>query len=257
MKKNQSAITVDYLNKKLDHFTNKLNFKEIIILGTGPSLDEGVQYLKEKKDKKNILIISLKQSYLKVNNYGYKLIHLTNPWNFQKYKYSKENVFKIYFHEYFAKFRPNKENYDLFFFNENIKNPIKNSVLAKSLFSKYLYDNKKTFSEIRPVMPGIFGEALYLAIFIGCKELKLFGVDYSYNSKDKKDHYFNLPSFFESFLKLITKLKLIQKLFFKLGLRTQYSIAFDEEMEVAIPGYSKFIEYIVDKHDIEVDGWKY
>lgn len=252
-----SLINVKLLSKKLKKFTKEINFEEIIILGTGPSLEEGVNYLKAKTDKDNVLVICLKQSYVRVNKFGYKLIHMTNPWNLQKYKYEDEEVFKIYFHEFFAKFKPLRENYDLYFYNENINDPINNSILAKSKFSEFLYTNEKTFSQIRPPMPGIFGEALYLAIFIGCKNLKLFGVDYSYNSKKQKDHYYNLPSIVEKTFKIFTKSKLIQKIFFKFGFRTQYSIAFDEEIKVAIPGYSKFIKYINDVHSIKVNGWRH
>ena len=257
IEESKSLINIKLLSKKIREFTKEINFEEIVILGTGPSLEEGVNYLKGKTVKDNVLVICLKQSYERVNKFGYKLIHMTNPWNFKKYKYEYEEVFKIYFHEYYAKFKPQRENYDLYFCNENIIDPIKNSILAKSQFSEFLYSNEKTFSQIRPPMPGIFGESLYLAIFIGCKNLRLFGVDYSYNSKKQKDHYYNSPYLLERFLKIFTKSKIIQKLFYKLGFRTQYSIAFDEEIKVAIPGYSKFIKYIKEIHSIEVYGWKH
>ena len=140
---------------------------------------------------------------------------MTNPWNLQKYQYEDEEVLKIYFHEFFAKFKPLKENYDLYFYNENIDDPINNSILAKNQFSEFLYSNEKTFSQIRPPMPGILGEALYLAIFIGCKNLRLFGVDYSYNSKSKKIIFIISLLSLKNF-KIFTKSKVIQKIFLNL-----------------------------------------
>lgn len=256
MKKYKKTITVDSLKNQITNFTKNKKYEEIVILGTGPSLEEGIEYLKNKNRDK-LLIICLKQSFLKVNNLGFKLIHLLNPWNLQKYIYKNADVLKIYFHEYFAKFVPDIDDYDLYFYNENIKNPIQNSILAKKQFSKYLYTNEDTFSESRPVMPGIFGESLYLALLIGSKKINLFGVDYSYNTSNKKDHYYNLPLIFEKSLKLASKFKFFQFILFNFGLRTQYSIAYEEEMKIAIPGYSQFIKYIEEKHDVKVRGWKH
>ena len=48
-----------------------------------------------------------------------------------------------------------------------------------------------------------------------------------------------------------------QKIFYILGMRTQYSHALKNELDVAIPGYTKFIKYIKDFHYIHVFGWKH
>ncbi len=251
----EKSITVESAREKINNFINHKKYDEIVILGTGPSLEKGLEYLKGRNPDK-LLIICLKQSLLKVSSLGFKLIHLSNPWNLQRYLYKNLDVFRIYFHHYYAKFVPDKNKYDLYFYHENIKN-LQDSLLAKKQFSKFLYTNQDTFSETRPVMPGIFGESLYLALFIGTKKINLFGVDYSYNTTNKKDHDYNMPYIFEKSLRFLSKIKFFQWILFNIGLRTQYSIAYDEEMEIAIPGYSQFIKYIEDNHNVKVSGWKH
>ena len=51
------------------------------------------------------------------------------------------------------------------------------SVLINENFSKYELSNDT--SHIRPIMPGIFPEALYLALTFKPKKILIFGVDYN------------------------------------------------------------------------------
>ncbi len=241
---------------KIKKFINDTKVKDIVILGTGPSLEKGINYIKSNP-RDDLIIISIKQSFLKISNYEGKIFHLINPWNLEKYNYSRRNILRLYFHEQFVKFKLNKKYYDLFFLTEFIDNHLENSVLKKENFEDWLYSNSKMFSHKRPVMPGIFGEALYLALFIGCENIRLFGVDYTFSNGVGNEHFYDLPNFLNKFLKLISRLSIVQKIFFILGMRTQYSHALKNELSIAIPGYTKFIKYINNVHSINVYGWNH
>ena len=80
-----------------------------------------------------MIVISIKQSLLKLKNYNGKIFHLINPWNLEKYNYKKRDILRLYFHEHFAKFKPNKKYYDLFFITDFIENHLENSVLKKKI----------------------------------------------------------------------------------------------------------------------------
>ena len=106
-------------------------------------------------------------------------------------------------------------------------------------------------------MPGIFGEALYLALFIGTENIRLFGVDYTYSKGIGNKHFYDLPNFLNKVLKFLSRLSFIQKIFYILGMRTQYSHALKNELSIAIPGYTNFIKYIKNVHLINVYGWNH
>ena len=113
---------------KINNFVKDIKVKDIIILGTGPSLDQGINYI-NSNNRDDLIIISIKQSLLKLKNYNGKIFHLVNPWNFEKYNYNKRDILRLYFHEHFAKFKPNKKYYDLFFLTDFIENHLENSQL--------------------------------------------------------------------------------------------------------------------------------
>ena len=252
--KYKSHLAEEYINK-LENFVAKRNIKEIIILGTGPTLENGIQYI--KKIESETLVISIKQSILRIKNFQGKVLHLLNPWNLQKYKYINQDVLTLYFDEHFTKFKLPKKHYDLFFITDFVTNPLENSVLSKKEFSNWAYTNKNFFSEKRPVMPGIFGEALYLSLFFEPEKIRIFGVDYTSTKGIGNKHFYDLPVFLNKTLKFITRIGFFQKIFYELGMRTQYSHASEGELNVAIPGYTDFIRYICEKHKIKVYGWQH
>ena len=63
---------------KIKNFINDTKVKDIVILGTGPSLEKGINYIKSNP-RDDLIIISIKQSFLKISNYEGKIFHLINP----------------------------------------------------------------------------------------------------------------------------------------------------------------------------------
>ena len=70
-------------------------------------------------------------------------------------------------------------------------------------------------------------------------------------------HVYDPPIIITKTLKLISKPKIIKDMFYRLGIRTEFSHASKLEQKVAIPGISKFIQYIEDKKNCKVAGWKH
>ena len=117
--------------------------EEIVILGTGPTLFDGIEYL--RNSNKEIILIALKQSYLKIDFFSGTVLHLLNPWNYQKYKEIKlRNRFRIYYDDNSAKFKPS-DNFDLKFSTKyDYPIDLKKSVLYKNNYSDW-YLNETIF----------------------------------------------------------------------------------------------------------------
>ena len=58
-------------------------------------------------------------------------------------------------------------------------------------------------------------------------------------------------------LEIVSKPKVVKKLFYKLNMRTEYSTLLDNEKKVAIPGISHLIEHIMQTSCTTVHGWKH
>lgn len=225
----------------------------VVILGTGPSLIEGLAHIKNNNECD--LVIALKQSYDYLQNFNGKIIHLFNPYNLKRYKYSKRAT-KIYYDDVYAKFKLSNEFYDFRFLVTYKQNDdLTESVLLNKTFCDYEY--KWQQNEIRPIMPGIFPEALYLSLMFNPKKILLFGVDYNRVNDIGNTHIYDPPHFITKYLKGISRPKVMKNLFYRLGLRTEYSHASQLEQSVAIPGIGQFIQYIETSHACEVIGWKH
>jgi hypothetical protein len=229
------------------------NYDEIVILGTGPSLDMGINYLKDEKNSK-ILILSLKQSFLKLDFFNGTIVHLINPWNYQDYGIIKEtNRFRIYYHDISAKFHP-KVCFDYKFLTlYDLPLNLKNSVLHKGNYENWFLSNKN--DNIRPLMPGIFGEALFLSLDLKCKNIKIFGVDYS--KVGCKRHFFDYGKTTTTVIKFFSRAPVVKYLLNYFGFRTEFSDASAEELEVAIPGLTKFMTYLKKNFQINFYGWSH
>ena len=125
------------LQNKLNSFFPYAKNSEILILGTGPSLRTGMRFI--EKTNFQGTIISLKQSYLELEGYSGKILHLINPWNYQRYiPHKNSQTFTIYIDDCWAKFKPNKEDFDWYLLTNYISNDdLKDSVLARCDFHKY------------------------------------------------------------------------------------------------------------------------
>lgn len=225
----------------------------VVILGTGPSLIEGLDYIKDNNECD--LVIALKQSHDYLHDYDGKIIHLFNPYNLKRYKYPKR-VTKIYYDDVFAKFKLPNAFYDFRFLVTYKQNDdLTESVLLNKNFLDYEY--KWQQNEIRPIMPGIFPEALYLSLMFNPKKILLYGVDYNRVNNIGNTHIYDLPHFITKNLKAISRPRVMKNLFYRLGLRTEYSHASQLEQSVAIPGIGQFIQYIKSNHACDVIGWKH
>ena len=241
------------LSKHLNSLRNH-KYQDIFILGTGPSLDLCHSHLRESTG--STLVISLKQSLNHINCYNLPVLHLTNPWNLQVYEYSYfKKITRIYYHDIASKFHPSKSAFD-FKLTTSYKVPanLSQSALALRQFEQIRYD--KINSDFRPMMPGIFPEALMLAWFFNPKSIYLYGVDYS-SANASKYHIYDKSALLTKILKLVSKPKVVKKLFYKLNMRTEYSTLLDNEKKVAIPGICHLIEHITQTSCTTVHGWKH
>ena len=225
----------------------------IIILGTGPSLPQGIEYITNNGEYD--LVISLKQSYEYLPTDTKKVVHLFNPYNLKKYEYLKK-VTRIYYDDVFAKFQLSKGFFDFRFLVSYQQNDdLTESVLYNKNFSEFEYE--QPLNELRPIMPGIFPEALYLSLTFHPKKILLFGIDYNRVNDIGNTHVYDTPSIITQALKLVSKPKVMKKVFYRLGLRTEFSHASTLEQQVAIPGITKFIRYIETKKNCKVIGWQH
>lgn len=225
----------------------------IVILGTGPSMHSGIEYLKENKECD--LVISIKQSYDYLPRNKRKVIHIFNPYNLKRYKYN-EDVTRIYYDDVFAKHRLNQRASDFRFLVSYKQNEdLSESVLINENFSKYELSNDT--SHIRPIMPGIFPEALYLALTFKPGKILIFGVDYNKVKNIGNTHVYDHRPVITKILKFVSKPKIIKSLFYWCGFRTEFSHASKLEQDVAIPGITKFIHYIEKSKNCEILGWSH
>lgn len=238
----------------------QVGFDEVVILGTGPSICEAKAYLSSLDHSHKTLIIALKQAIDFVPPKTSYLIHLINPFNLQKYEYKDNNLdpLTIYYHDQYAKYKPDETISDHTLLVAYDKaHQLAKSVLTLRAFDAWLYRKGNDF--LRPVMPGILGEAFYLTIFLNIKTIKLFGVDYMPHSSGvgANDHFYDNSLFLTWFLKNISRIKFVKKIFYKIGLKSQYAKCLPDELEVSIPGYTDFIKYMATSHGIECHGWKH
>ncbi len=241
------------LQNKLNSFFPDAIDSEILILGTGPTLRKGMQFV--EKTNFQGTIISLKQSYLELEGYSGKILHLVNPWNYQRYiPHKNSQTFTIYIDDCWAKFKPNKEDFDWYLLTNYISNDnLKESVLANFNFEKYYISNQT--DDLRPLMPGIFAEALYIALALKVKKIHIFGVDYNRINNCGNTHFYDKSYIINKLLKVISKPLFMKKAFNLMKIRTEYSHASLHEQEVAIPGITNFINYIEINHKVKINGW--
>tara|TARA_B100001093_G_scaffold519111_1_gene606519 strand:- start:10694 stop:11443 length:750 start_codon:yes stop_codon:yes gene_type:complete len=229
-------------------------YDEIVILGTGPSLDKGIDYLKHENNSKT-LIISLKQSYLKLDFYKGTIVHLLNPWNYQNYGLiEKKNRFRIYYHDHIAKFHPNVSFDYEFLTNYDLPMDLRNSLLYKGNYDDWFLSNNENY--IRPLMPGIFGEALFLSQDLECKNIKIFGVDYSSINASGR-HFFDFPVVINKFIKFFARALIVKYILNYFNFRTEFSDASAAEYEIAIPGLTKFMTYLEKNFQMNFYGWSH
>ena len=130
---------------------------------------------------------------------------------------------------------------------------LKNSALHKGDYEEWFLSTKN--DNIRPLMPGIFGEALFLSLELECKNIKIFGVDYS--KRGSKRHYFDYPMVITKIIKFFSRLLVVKYLLNYFGLRTEYSDALIEELQIAIPGLTRFMLYLKDNYQMTFEGWSH